>query len=91
MAGQLPVTQQKQSKRSVLGSGKGLLDWIKLCRRFKQQNSEGEQIIVTFEELQRHNTESDCWTGFRGCMLRTFTDSYLCINLIIQKHARRYT
>ena len=77
MAGQLAITERKQRIRSVLGSGKGLLDWIKLCRRFKQQNSAGEQITVSFEELQRHNTEGDCWTAFRGCILHLAIALYL--------------
>ena len=73
MAGEVTVTEQRQRMRSKLGRGKGLLDWIKLCRRFKQQNGADQQIIVTFEELQRHNTEDDCWTAFRGVICNPVT------------------
>ena len=66
MAGQISVIEQRQRVRTKLGPGKGLLDWIKLCRRFKQQNVVDQQISVTFEELQKHNTETDCWTAFQG-------------------------
>lgn len=65
MASQVSVAQQRQRLRSKRGPGKGLLDWIKLCRNFKQQTANPKQII-TFEELQKHNTEEDCWTAFRG-------------------------
>ena len=66
MAGQISVIEQRQRVRTKLGPGKGLLDWIKLCRRFKQQNGVDQQITVTFEEMQKHNTENDCWTAFQG-------------------------
>ena len=66
MAGQISVIEQRQRVRTKLGPGKGLLDWIKLCRRFKQQNVVDQQTTVTFEELQKHNTENDCWTAFQG-------------------------
>lgn len=63
MGSQVTIAEQRQRVRVKLGPGKGLLDWIKLCRRF--QSNAGD-IIVTFEELQKHNTEDDCWTAFRG-------------------------
>ena len=68
MDGQITVAERRQRLRSKLGPGKGLLDWIKLCRRFKQQNHDSavEHTVVTFEELQKHNKEDDCWTAFRG-------------------------
>lgn len=66
MDGQVTIAERRQRLRTQLGPGKGLLDWIKLCRRFKQQNSESGHIVVTFEELQKHNKEDDCWTAFRG-------------------------
>ena len=65
MAGQISVAQQRQRLRSKRAPGKGLLDWIKLCRSFKQQTANQTQI-VSFEELRKHNTEEDCWTAFRG-------------------------
>lgn len=71
MAGKISVTEQRLRMRSKPGRGRGLLDWIKLCRRFKQENGAYQQIIVTVEELQRHNTEDDCWTAFRGCNLQS--------------------
>ena len=62
------VTEHRQHLRTKRGPGKGLLDWIKLCRRFKPQSEQkrAEHIVVTFEELQRHNKEDDCWIAFRG-------------------------
>ena len=65
MAAQVSVSQQRQRLRGKRAPGKGLLDWIKLCRSFKQQTVNQNQII-SFEELQKHNTEDDCWTAFRG-------------------------
>ena len=59
------IAEQRQRIRVKRGPGKGLLDWIKLCRSFKQQNS-AERVVVTFEELRKYNVEDDCWTAFRG-------------------------
>jgi len=70
MAGQVAIAEQKQqNRRGKLGAGKGLLSWIKLCRKYKQENA-SSQTVVTFEELQKHDTENDCWTAFRGSYLR---------------------
>lgn len=67
MAERVTVTDQRQRRRSKLDPGKGLLDWIKLCRKYKQQISIVNQFeVVTFEEMQKHNSEDDCWTVFRG-------------------------
>jgi len=67
MAVRVTVTDQRQRRRSKLDPGKGLLDWIKLCRKYKQQISIVNQFeVVTFEEMQKHNSEDDCWTVFRG-------------------------
>ena len=65
MAAQVSISQKRQRLRGKRSPGKGLLDWIKLCRSFKQQTANQNQII-SFEELQKHNTEDDCWTAFRG-------------------------
>jgi len=73
MASQASVAEQRQRLRSKRGPGKGLLDWIKLCRRFSQQTANPDQII-TFEELQKHNKEDDCWTAFRG-KISKFSDA----------------
>ena len=64
----ITITEHRQRLRTKLGPGKGLLEWIKLCRRFKQQKCAASEhlIVVTLEELQRHNKEDDCWTAFRG-------------------------
>lgn len=78
MAGQISLAEQRQRTRTKLGPGKGLLDWIKLCRRFKQQNGAYQEIIVTIEELQKHNTENDCWTAFRG-NLSIYTRHTQCV------------
>ncbi|XP_065920400.1 cytochrome b5 reductase 4-like isoform X2 [Dysidea avara] len=66
MAGRMTVTDPRQRRRSKLDPGKGLLDWIKLCRKYKQQNDTDQLQMVAFEELQKHNSEDDCWTAFRG-------------------------
>jgi len=68
---QVTITEQRRRVRAKLGPGKGLLDWIKLCRRFKQQNSVEHTVTVTLEELRKHNKEDDCWTAFRGDKART--------------------
>jgi len=68
MAEWMTVTDQRQRQRSKLDPGKGLLDWIKLCRKHKQQNDTADQLqIIDFEELRKHSSEDDCWTTFRGC------------------------
>ena len=64
MADQVSVIQQRQRVRSKRGPGKGLLDWIKLCRSFNRKTDPNQ--MITFEELRKHNTEDDCWTAFRG-------------------------
>ena len=64
MASQVSIAQQRQRVRGKRGPGKGLLDWIKLCRSFKRQTDPNQ--VITFEELRKHNTEDDCWTAFRG-------------------------
>ena len=69
MAGRMTVTDPRQRRRSKLDPGKGLLDWIKLCRKYKQQNDTDQLQMVAFEELQKHNSEDDCWTAFRGIQL----------------------
>lgn len=67
MAEWVTVTDQRQRRRSKLDPGKGLLDWIKLCRKHKQQlNGTDQMQIIAFEELHKHNSENDCWTAFRG-------------------------
>ena len=66
MACQVTIAERKQRLRNKRGPGKGLLDWIKLCRSFKQQQNSAKNIVVTFEELHKHNKEDDCWTAFRG-------------------------
>ena len=66
MASQIPVAQQRQRVRSKRGPGKGLLDWIKLCRSFRTNQQADPDRVITFEELRKHNTEDDCWTAFRG-------------------------
>ena len=66
MDSQGTIAEHRQRIRVKRGPGKGLLDWIKLCRSFKQQNTAGRIGVVTFEELRKHNKEDDCWTAFRG-------------------------
>ena len=73
MDGHITLPEHSQRLRSKRGPGKGLLEWIKLCRRSKQHMNRAEQITVTFEELRRHNKEDDCWTAFRG---DTFSHTY---------------
>ena len=67
MAERVTVTDQRPRRRSKLDPGKGLLDWIKLCRKHKQQLNDTDQMqIVAFEELHKHNSENDCWIAFGG-------------------------
>lgn len=66
MDSQGTIAEHRQRIRVKRGPGKGLLDWIKLCRSFKQQNQGAGRSVVTFEELRKHNKEDDCWTAFRG-------------------------
>jgi len=73
MAGR--VTTAEPNRRGKLGAGKGLLGWIKLCRKYKQENNASSQTVITFEELRKHDTENDCWTAFRGiaiCDIRSY-------------------
>lgn len=67
------ATTSDQKCRGKLEAGKGLLGWIKLCRKYKQENATNAQTVVSFEELRKHNTENDCWTAFRGSFIRTCT------------------
>ena len=48
--------------------GKGLIDWIRLCRGKGTDLTGvgGVRITVTPEQLSVHNTEKDCWTAVRG-------------------------
>ena len=48
--------------------GKGLIDWIRLCRGKGTDLTGvgGVRITVTPEQLSVHNTEEDCWTAVRG-------------------------
>ncbi|XP_065920398.1 cytochrome b5 reductase 4-like isoform X2 [Dysidea avara] len=68
MAGRVAISEQKQqNRRGKLDAGKGLLGWIKLCRKYKQENNTSSQtVVITFEELRKHDMENDCWTAFRG-------------------------
>lgn len=80
MAAQVSVAEQRQRARTKRGPGKGLLEWIKLCRSFRSQQTNPNQLI-TYEELRKHNTEEDCWTAFRGkttCLyVRMYSRSYV--------------
>lgn len=65
-------TSSLLSRRSVskrkLPPGKGLIDWIRLCRtKGKDMTGVGGiRISVTPQMLSEHNTEEDCWTAIRG-------------------------
>ena len=53
--------------------GKGLIDWIRLCRGKGTDLTGvgGVRITVTPEQLSVHNTEEDCWTAVRGRYLHS--------------------
>lgn len=70
MAGQMSVTEQRKRLRTKRGPGKGLLDWIKLCRSFSAGQQTNPDQLITCEELRKHNTQDDCWTAFRGEVTR---------------------
>ena len=65
-------THSMLSRRSVskrkLPAGKGLIDWIRLCRtKGKDMTGVGGiRINVTPQMLSEHNREEDCWTAIRG-------------------------
>ncbi|XP_034467815.1 cytochrome b5 reductase 4 [Hippoglossus hippoglossus] len=69
-----PSSQQRvsaagQSGRSkvALKPGHSLMDWVRFAKSGKDLTGlRGRLIEVTKEELQKHNTRTDCWTCIRG-------------------------
>jgi len=62
-----PARKTSVSKRKM-PPGKGLIDWIRLCRSkgCDLTGVGGVRITVTPEQLSVHNKEEDCWTAVRG-------------------------
>ena len=56
----------KTNKRSNLGPGCSMLDWIRLCKSMPSNGSRSSPI--TEDELARHSTESDAWTAYKGML-----------------------
>lgn len=50
----------------ALKPGHSLMDWIRLCASTNDLSGTGGQLIVTKEELAKHNTKEDCWLCVRG-------------------------
>ncbi|XP_076004560.1 cytochrome b5 reductase 4 [Genypterus blacodes] len=51
----------------ALKPGHSLMDWIRFSKSGQDLTGlRGRLIEVTQEELQKHNTRSDCWTCIRG-------------------------
>lgn len=77
---QMQQTSLTTSRRSVgkrkMPPGKGLIDWIRLCRTKGKDMTGvgGVRISVTPQMLSEHNREDDCWTAIRG----RETSSNLC-------------
>ena len=60
-------SRAKPARRTKLGPGCSLLDWIRLCRSKKDLGCNGgKPRPVTEEELAKHNTPGDAWTAIRG-------------------------
>ena len=66
------LSPARRSKRKM-PPGKGLIDWIRLCRGKGTDLTGvgGVRITVTPEQLSVHNTEEDCWTAVRGRYLHS--------------------
>ena len=72
LGSQLKSTSLSPARRAVskrkMPVGKGLIDWIRLCRSKGTDLTGvgGVRITVTPEQLAQHNKEEDCWTAVRG-------------------------
>ncbi|KAK6326516.1 hypothetical protein J4Q44_G00021610 [Coregonus suidteri] len=61
-----PAGQSGRNK-VALKPGHSLMDWIRVAKSGRDLTGlRGRLIDVTEEELQKHNTQDDCWTCIRG-------------------------
>ncbi|XP_048387295.2 cytochrome b5 reductase 4 isoform X3 [Stegostoma tigrinum] len=66
-----PRSQQRVSvggrKKVQLKPGRSLMDWIRLTKSGQDMTGLcGRLIVVTEEELAKHNKKTDCWMCIRG-------------------------
>ncbi|XP_078068580.1 cytochrome b5 reductase 4 isoform X2 [Mustelus asterias] len=66
-----PGSQQRASaggrNKVQLKPGRSLMDWIRLTKSGKDMTGLcGRLIVVTEEELAKHNKKTDCWMCIRG-------------------------
>ncbi|XP_059501246.1 cytochrome b5 reductase 4 isoform X2 [Stegostoma tigrinum] len=64
-----PRSQQRVSVggRKKLKPGRSLMDWIRLTKSGQDMTGLcGRLIVVTEEELAKHNKKTDCWMCIRG-------------------------
>ena len=81
----LSPARRTVSKRKM-PAGKGLIDWIRLCRSKATDLTGvgGVRITVTPEQLSQHNKEEDCWTAVRGttCTLLILASCFTLFHLL---------
>eukprot|EP01091_Cochliopodium_minus_P002468 TRINITY_DN12327_c0_g1_i1.p1 TRINITY_DN12327_c0_g1~~TRINITY_DN12327_c0_g1_i1.p1 ORF type:complete len:109 (-),score=28.10 TRINITY_DN12327_c0_g1_i1:97-423(-) len=59
--------ENRQRKKIALAQGFGLYDWYKLRENNKNMSGiEGERLVVTKEELKKHDNENDAWISINN-------------------------